>query len=149
MENHGRPVVHIEDVCRTFLQYLEAPISKIHNEAFNNGSDELNWKVIDLAKAAQRAVPGSEIELRAEPGADQRTYRASFKKFRHAFPDFQFNWNPATGAAQLAAAFRRIGLNREKFESSDFTRLKWLQELIADGRLDGDLKWSRTTGAST
>jgi nucleoside-diphosphate-sugar epimerase len=138
-----RPVVHIEDINRTFLQFLEAPIQKVHNEAFNNGSDELNWRVIDLAKAAQKAVPGSDIELRAEAGADQRTYRASFEKFKHTFPGFRFKWSPETGAAQLAEGFHRVGLDKEKFESSDFTRLKWLQGLLNSGRLDKELRWTR------
>ena len=136
-----RPVVHIEDINRTFLQFLEAPLPKVHNEAFNNGSNELNWRVIDLAKAAQRAVPGSEIELRAEAGADQRTYRASFEKFKHTFPDFRFKWSPETGAAELAQGLLRVGLDKEKFESSDFTRLKWLQGLLNSGRLDKELRW--------
>lgn len=141
-----RPVVHVEDICRTFLQFLEAPLERVHNEAFNNGSDELNWRVIDLAKAAQKAVPGSEIELRAEAGADQRTYRASFEKFKRTFPDFRFKWDPETGAAQLAEAFDRVGLDREKFESSDFTRLKWLQGLLNSGRLDKELRWAEQGG---
>ena len=143
-----RPVVHVEDVSRTFLMFLEAPIEKVHNHAFNNGSDELNWRVIDLAKAAQSAVPGSQIELRAQSDADQRTYRASFAKFRKAFPDFRFKWNPRTGAADLAQAFSRIGLDRVMFESSDFTRLKWLKSLIADGKLDRDLRWTEAALAS-
>jgi len=143
-----RPVVHVEDVCRTFLQFLEAPIEQVHNEAFNNGADELNWRVIDLAKAAQKAVPGSELELRAEAGADQRTYRASFAKFRRTFPDFRFKWNPQTGAIQLAESFRRVGLDRAKFESSDFTRLKWLEALIDAGKLDDDLRWANRASLS-
>ena len=141
-----RPVVHIEDINRTFLQFLEAPIQKIHNQAFNNGSEELNWRVIDLAKAAQNAVPGSDVEVRAEAGADQRTYRTSFEKFKQTFPDFRFKWSPETGAAQLAEDLRRLGLDREKFESSDFTRLKWLQELLKSGRLNKELRWARQNG---
>ena len=141
-----RPVVHIEDINRTFLQFLEAPIQKIHNQAFNNGSEELNWRVIDLAKAAQNAVPGSDVEVRAEAGADQRTYRTSFEKFKQTFPDFRFNWSPETGAAQLAEDLRRMGLDRVKFESSDFTRLKWLQELLKSGRLNKELGWARQNG---
>ena len=138
-----RPVVHVEDVCRTFQQYLEAPIEVVHNQAFNNGADDLNWRVIELAKAAQKAVPGAEIELRAEASADQRTYRASFAKFRRTFPDFRFKWNPETGAQQIADTFRRVGLDRAKFESSNFTRLKWLQSLIDTGQLDDDLRWAK------
>jgi nucleoside-diphosphate-sugar epimerase len=141
-----RPVVHVEDINRTFLQFLEAPIQKVHNQAFNNGSDELNWRVIDLAKAAQNAVPGSDIEVRAEAGADQRTYLTSFEKFKKTFPDFRFKWSPETGAAQLAEDLRRVGLDKEKFESSDFTRLKWLQGLLKSGRLNKELRWTRQNG---
>lgn len=137
-----RPVVHVEDICRSFLQFLEAPIDKIHNEAFNNGSDALNWRVIDLARAAQSAVPGTEIEMRNEADADQRTYRASFEKFKRTFPDFDFKWNPTTGSVQLAELFREVGLDREIFECNDFTRLKWLQQLLKSGRLDRDLRWT-------
>jgi nucleoside-diphosphate-sugar epimerase len=137
-----RPVVHIEDVCRTFLQFLEAPTEVVHNEAFNNGADTLNWRVIDLAKAAQKAVPGSDIEIRAQADADQRTYRASFAKLRRTFPDFCFKWSPETGAVELAEAFRRVGLDRDKFECNDFTRLKWLRGLIEQGKLDDNLRWT-------
>jgi nucleoside-diphosphate-sugar epimerase len=137
-----RPVVHVEDICRSFLQFLEASRERVHNEAFNNGCDELNWRVIDLARAAQKAVPGTEIEIRSEPGADQRTYRASFAKFLRTFPDFRFVWTPESGADELAETFRRLRLDRGKFESSDFTRLKWLQLLIREGRLDDQLRWT-------
>jgi hypothetical protein len=126
---------------------LEAPLEKVHNEASNNGADELNWRVIDLAKAAQQDVLGAELEVRAEAGADQRTYRGSFAKFRRTLSDFRFKCTPESGAVQRADAFRGIGLDRDKFESSDFTRLKWLQGLIAQGRLDPDLRWTNPTSA--
>ena len=49
-----RPVVHVEDVSRAFAAVLAAPEADVHNQAFNTGSDSLNMRVIDLAKAAAR-----------------------------------------------------------------------------------------------
>src|SRR6056297_2931011 len=31
-----RPVLHVEDVSRSFLHVLEAPVEDVHNQAFNN-----------------------------------------------------------------------------------------------------------------
>lgn len=143
-----RPVVHVEDVSRAFIEILEAPLERIHNEAFNVGYDELNHQVIDLARWAAAAVPGSEIELRASPDADQRTYRTDFGKFRRAFPDFRWEWNAEAGARDLAERFAEIGLTSELFRDASFTRLSWLRHLIDEGHLDDDLRWTARGRAS-
>jgi nucleoside-diphosphate-sugar epimerase len=137
-----RPVVHVEDVCRAFIAILEAPLERVHNEAFNVGYDELNHQVIDLARWAAAAVPGSEVELRASPDADQRTYRTDFGKFRRAFPDFRWGWNAEAGARDLSERFADIPLTSELFGGASFTRLSWLRHLIDVGHLDDDLRWT-------
>jgi nucleoside-diphosphate-sugar epimerase len=137
-----RPVVHVEDVCRAFMAILEAPIDLVRNEAFNVGTDELNHQVIDLARWAVDAVPGAELELRASPDADQRTYRTDFGKFKRAFPEFRWEWNAAAGARDLAARFADVGLTADLFNSPRFTRLRWLRQLIDGGQLDHDLRWN-------
>ena len=137
-----RPVVHVEDVSRAFIAILEAPVERVRNEAFNVGYDELNHQVIDLARWAAAAVPGSEVELRASPDADQRTYRTNFGKFRRAFPNFRWEWNAEAGAHDLAQRFAEIPLTDEMFRGPSFTRLSWLRLLIDDGHLDSDLSWT-------
>lgn len=136
-----RPVVHVQDVARAFLAVLRAPIEKVHNQAFNTGCNALNHRVIELAEIAAGAVPGCELEVKAQAGADQRTYKADFAKFERTFPDFNFNWTPREGARELSDAFQRIGLRHEDFVNKRFTRLKWLRHLLDSEQLDQDLRW--------
>lgn len=142
-----RPVVHVRDVARGFLAALDAPIDVVHNQAFNLGTDSLNIQVRDLAGAVKDAVPEAELEVLSRPDADQRTYRTSFRKFERAFPNFRFEFTPQTGARQLAAALRGVGLTHEQYTSDAFTRLKRLGRLIEDGHLDGDLRWRAEVAA--
>jgi nucleoside-diphosphate-sugar epimerase len=137
-----RPVVHVEDVARSFVHVLNAPLGDVHNQAFNNGSDHLNHRVIDLAKIVVEAVPGCELIVEGRPSADQRTYRANFNKFARTFPDFEWQWDVRAGVADLVAAYDRVALTRADFEDPRYVRLRWLQQLIAAGRLDGSLRWS-------
>lgn len=139
-----RPVIHIQDVARAFIKVLEAPISKIHNQAFNVGADHLNHQVIELAETAVKAVPGCKLEVVAQPGADQRTYKASFKKIAQAFPDFKFKWTIKEGAEELYETFKKLELRPDTFTDKRFTRLKWLNHLLDTGKLDNSLRWNQS-----
>jgi len=140
-----RPVIHVEDIARSFAAVLEAPIEKIHNQAFNNGAGELNHQIIELAEIATKTVPRCQLEVRAQPGADQRTYKSDFTKFARAFPDFQFKWSAREGARELYETFKRIGLRHEDYVDRRFIRLQWLRHLLDSGRLDSSLRWTATT----
>lgn len=141
-----RPVAHVEDIARAFLHVLEAPIERVHNQAFNNGEDRMNVQIIELARTVAGVVPGARVECQARPDADQRTYKTDFGKFARTFPDFRFRWTVQEGARQLAEAFAAIGLDQAAFEDPRFTRLKWLRGLLDANRLDGSLRW-QTAGA--
>lgn len=136
-----RPVIHVEDIARSFQAVLEAPTETVHNEVFNNGADHLNHTVMELAEIAASVVPGCKVEVLNQPGADQRTYRADFSKFARSFPEFDWTWTARAGAQELAETFRRIGLTREQFEGDRFIRLRWLRRLLDSGQLQGDLRW--------
>jgi len=137
-----RPVVHVEDVARTFHKFLEAPLRDVHNEAFNNGASHLNYQVMQLAEIASRSVAGCELEVQGNPDADQRTYKADFSKFARIFPDFEFKWTAETGAVELAQAFDRLGFGAEQFTGDRFVRLRWLNRLLHTGELDDALRWA-------
>jgi nucleoside-diphosphate-sugar epimerase len=137
-----RPVVHVRDLARAFLAVLEAPRGSVHNQAFNTGAEALNHQVGELAQIAVEAVPGGTLEVRGEPSADRRTYRADFGKFAGTFPDVEFEWTPEKGALELRQAFESIGLTEESFTDKRFTRLAWLNHLLDTGAVDGELRWS-------
>jgi nucleoside-diphosphate-sugar epimerase len=136
-----RPIVHVQDVARAFQAVLEAPASKVHNQAFNVGAAPLNCQIGSLGQIVAETVPGCEVEMLSQPGADQRTYQTDFSKFRATFPDFVFRWTAERGAAELYNAFRSLGLTRENFIDKRFTRLSWLRHLLDRGSLDAELRW--------
>ena len=143
-----RPVVHVRDVARAFLAVLAAPQADVHNRAFNTGADHLNHQIIELAELVVNTVPDSQLEIRAETGADQRTYKTDFSRFQQTFPAFRFEWTAKDGARALYHWFRAIGLTRDLFTDARYTRLKWLRSLVGAGRLDDSLRWSDSPGSS-
>jgi nucleoside-diphosphate-sugar epimerase len=138
-----RPVVNVNDVARAFLHVLDAPLEAIHNQAFNNGADHLNHRVIELAETVTQIVPGCRLEVRAEAGADQRTYRTDFSKFARTFPQFEFSWSLERGARALYESLAALPLTPELFRDKRFTRLRWLGHLLESGQLDNRLRWAR------
>ena len=137
-----RPVIHVQDVARAFLAVLQAPLADVHNQAFNTGANHLNHQVIELAEIVTKTVPDCTLEVLAQAGADQRTYKADFGKFAKVFPNFEWKWNATKGAQELYETFTRIGLTREMFTDKRFTRLKWLRHLLETNKLDKNLHWT-------
>jgi len=101
-----RPVVQVTDVARAFQAVLEAPRDAVHNEAFNLGAGELNQQVIRLAEIAAAVVPGAQLEVLNQPGADQRTYWTDFRKFASALPEFRFHQRRGRGPRALSLPCR-------------------------------------------
>jgi nucleoside-diphosphate-sugar epimerase len=140
-----RPVVHVRDVARAFQAVLEAPVEIVHNEAFNVGSDQLNHQIRELGQIVAETVPGCELAMVPQPGADQRTYKADFSKFKRTFPEFEFEWSARKGAGELFTAFRGIGLTHDQFTDKRFTRLNWLRHLLDSEAVDMSLRWTEVT----
>jgi nucleoside-diphosphate-sugar epimerase len=138
-----RPVVHVQDVARAFQAVLEAPRERVHNQAFNTGADNLNHQIRELGQIVAETLPGCQLSIVPQPGADQRTYKADFSKFRRTFPDFTFRWTARDGARELRDAFEASGLTHDQFTDKRFTRLSWLRHLLDSGLVDDGLRWAR------
>jgi len=143
-----RPLVHVEDISRAFLGLLEAPREKVHGEAFNIGGDAENYQIRDIARIVEEVVPGSRVALAAGAGPDKRSYRVSFAKLAQAFPELSPRWNVRASAEDMLAAYRENGLTIEDFKGSRFMRIARLKELMAEGRLDGELRWKEPVAAA-
>jgi nucleoside-diphosphate-sugar epimerase len=139
-----RPLVHIEDISRTFLAVLESPRELVHDEAFNVGRAEDNVQVRDVAELVRDAVPGSALSFADGAGPDVRNYRVDFSKLNETFPELKLRWRVSDGVAQLAAAYAAHGLTAADFASSRFVRLRRIRELLSAGVLDEMLR--RQTG---
>ncbi len=143
-----RPLVHIEDISRAFLGMLQAPRERVHGEAFNIGDDEENYQIRDIAKIVEEVVPDSRVALAADAGPDKRSYRVSFAKLLGAFPELRPRWTVRASTEEMHAAYRAAGLRIEDFKGSRFMRIARIKELVAEGRLDDELRWKNQSPAS-
>jgi len=131
-----RPIVHIEDVCSAFIAGIEAPKDVVSGRAFNVGIPNGNFTVREIAEAAQKAVPGSELIFTGEH-SDPRTYRVSFDRILTELKDFYSpQWNLDRGGRELVNFFDRIGFTEEQFRGNETIRLKQLKYLYQNNFLD-------------
>ena len=137
-----RPLVHAADIARAFTAALTAPREAVHDRAFNIGSETNNVTVAEIAEQVAAAVPGSRVVITGETGADPRSYRVDFSRFRTALPGFDCEWTVKQGALELADAYRAHGLTRQDFERR-FTRLAVLRAASEAGAVDDTLRRRR------
>ena len=136
-----RPLVHIEDITRAFLAVLHAPRELVHNEAFNVGRSEENYRVRDLGELVEQVVPGSKVRYAEGGGPDPRCYRVDCSKIARTLPEFQPQWTVRRGMEQLRDAFKANDLTREELQGDKFFRIKRIRALQSQGLLDSSLRW--------
>ncbi|OXM49778.1 NAD-dependent dehydratase [Amycolatopsis thailandensis] len=134
-----RPLVHAKDIARAFAAALVAPKEAVHGKAFNIGTERNNVTVAEIAEEVVEAVPGSTLRITGEAGADPRSYRVDFSRFRAAIPGFDCDWSVKDGALDLIDAYKTHGLTEHGFQRL-FTRLARLQDRTAAGELDDTLR---------
>ncbi|NOU08224.1 MAG: NAD(P)-dependent oxidoreductase [Hyphomicrobiaceae bacterium] len=134
-----RPIVHIEDIARAFLAALEAPTSTVHNQAFNVGHSDHNYRIRDIAQIVAEVVPGCRVELAPDASPDKRSYRVNFSKIAQSLPAFKPQWDAKRGAQQLYKAYISSGLTLEEFEGPKYQRISHIKQLKAQGLLDETL----------
>lgn len=83
-----RPLVHVNDICEAILLSLEAPREVVHNQVFNVGSDEQNYRIRDIAEIVGAAFPGCVVSYGPSSG-DTRSYRVSIDKIRRHLPGYR------------------------------------------------------------
>jgi nucleoside-diphosphate-sugar epimerase len=135
-----RPLVHIQDISRAFLVALEAPRELVHNEAFNVGSTDENYQIRDVAKIVEETVPGSKITFAETAGPDKRNYRVNCEKIASRL-GYRTEWTVRRGVQELYDAFRAQDLKLIDLEGARYMRIRRIQELQGEGRVDGELRW--------
>jgi nucleoside-diphosphate-sugar epimerase len=138
-----RPIVHIEDMSRAFMAVLHAPREIVHNQAFNVGRTDQNYRIRELADIVAETVPGSRVEYAEGASPDTRNYRVNCDKIKQTLPEFQPAWDARLGAKELYETYQREGLILDEFEGPRFRRISTIKELIASGRLSENLRWKQ------
>jgi nucleoside-diphosphate-sugar epimerase len=74
-----RPNVHVRDVARAFYHVMCQPAEKVCSRVFNVGSNDQNFRVIDIAHIVRDVMPYVSIEV-VPDDPDKRTYNVNFDR---------------------------------------------------------------------
>ncbi|MEM9134598.1 MAG: SDR family oxidoreductase [Actinomycetota bacterium] len=99
-----RPFLHVDDAAKAVHLALEAPTATAHNQVFNVGSNEQNYKIDDVGVMIRDMVPGSVIHQLGDDG-DRRDYRVDFTRIRREL-GFTPGWTVEMGIRQVIDAIR-------------------------------------------
>ena len=114
----------------------------VGGRSYNVGIQNGNFTVRDLAEAAQRTVPGSELTFTGEHGKDARTYRVSFSRILTELQEYyQPEWNLDRGGQDLVDLFRRTQFTEKLFRGSTCNRIQKIQNLLDHRNLNQQLRW--------
>jgi nucleoside-diphosphate-sugar epimerase len=144
-----RPIVHIRDIIAAIEGVLDAPTELIHNEVFNVGQTEENYRISELAEIVRETVPGSRIDYAPDGGPDKRCYRVNCDKIRRALPGYRPQWTARKGAQELYEAYCTEGMTTQDVGSGRFIRISHIQHLLGIGKLDPTLHWVREANQAT
>jgi nucleoside-diphosphate-sugar epimerase len=136
-----RPLVHVEDISGALLTVLAAPRELVHNEAFNVGASNANYRIRDLAEIVEDIVPGAHASFAEGGGPDKRSYQVDCSKIARVLPAFEPRWTVRRGMEQLYDAYVRHGLTFEEFTGTRYLRINRVRQLQESGRLDDTLRW--------
>ncbi|MGH7471996.1 MAG: NAD-dependent dehydratase, partial [Longimicrobiales bacterium] len=133
--------------CRAFLAVLHAPRELVHNQAFNVGRTRENYRVSELAEIVCQAVPGSRIRFAAGGGPDPRSYSVDCSKLENTLTEYTPRWTVPLGVQELADAFAQEQLTPGDFNGYRYMRIRNVQRLQLEGRLNPDLRWHADVSA--
>ena len=142
-----RPIVHIRDIIAAVIAVLEAPREIIHNQTFNVGRNDENFRVREIADIVADVVPNSSVEYAPGGGPDARCYRVSFDKIARMVPSFRPQWTARMGAQELYNSYREEGLKSSDVEQGRYVRISEIRRQQSAGRLDGELHWCADAAA--
>lgn len=144
-----RPIVHIRDIIAAVVAALDAPRETIHNQTFNVGRNDENFRIRELADIVAEVVPGCRVEYAPGGGPDLRCYRVNFDKINRLLPAFRPQWTARQGAQELYDAYRNVGLRAEDIEQGRYVRISEIRRLQQAGKLDSSLHWMSRSAETT
>jgi len=102
--NQYRPLIHVRDASSAYIKCLETPINQVNGQIFNLGSNDMNYRIVDLGKEIQEICSSAKMELRKEV-SDLRSYRVDFSKIKKVL-NYNVKFTIQKGAEKLIEKFK-------------------------------------------
>ena len=141
-----RPLIHAEDIARAFIAVIEAPKEKVNKQSFNVGINSENYQIRDIAYIIKDVMPECEVKIDKENAVDSRSYKVNFDKIKDTLPNFKPKYDLKKGIEEIIDAYKKYDMDAEKFNGRYFNRLKQLNYLLENKKIDGNLFWKMKKG---
>jgi len=94
-----RPNLHTKDAAEAYINCIESSIQISGGKIYNVGSDDENYKIIDIGKKIKQIIPDAEMEI--DKGKDdERNYNVSFEKINKEL-DYKTNFTITEGVMEI------------------------------------------------
>jgi nucleoside-diphosphate-sugar epimerase len=133
-----RPIVHVRDTSRAFLEVLRADPNLVTGEIFNVGLQ--NTQILSLAYIVRENIP-FPIELQVVPDdPDKRDYNVSFAKIRERL-GYSAEFTPDQGVHEIYEALKtgRISPVPTTYTVAWYKKIIEAQKLVESVTLNGRL----------
>ena len=138
--NAWRPLIDVKDMSKAII-YSIFNIGKIKNILILNvGSNNSNFKIIDLAKKVKKIIKNTTIESKSEIN-DQRSYKVDFTAYNNFIKNHFKHMTIDQTIYGLIKNVRLLKRSSKNILFNKYVRLKVLEEKIKAGKLTKNLKW--------
>jgi len=136
-----RPLINVLDMARA-IRWSHERENNNGGEylVINTGSNSWNFTVKELAEKVQQLLPKTKVSVNKNAAPDKRSYRVDFSLFEKLAPNHQPVFNLEDSVKGLIDGYLAIGFSDKNFRNSNLMRLNIINELLAEGLIDSDLR---------
>lgn len=123
-----RPLIHVQDAARAFVEVIEAPVERVRGQAFNLALG--NFSIKEIAQRIHTTLPFHVEVVHEASEGEKKDYRVITKKAKKAF-----GFTPEITIEQgIMEVFIALATTRT-YPSSTTKTVEVYKNLIAEGRL--------------
>ncbi len=135
-----RPLINVLDMARAIRWSHER---KAENGGdfliVNTGSDEWNYKVVELAERIRELNPKVDVSVNKNAAPDKRSYKVDFALYKQLAPNHQPSFNLTSSIEGLFEGLKKMNFNNTDFRNSFYMRLNVINDLLNRGIVDDKL----------
>lgn len=137
-----RPLINVKDMARA----IDWAINRNQKESgdyltVNVGDNRNNIMIKDLAEIVKNLMPDTEVTVNKNAAHDNRSYKVDFNLFNSLAKDYLPKFSLEETVNELKTNLTEMNFNDINFRNSDLIRLKKLNSLKSEKKLNQHLEW--------
>jgi nucleoside-diphosphate-sugar epimerase len=135
-----RPLISVLDMSKVINFFIKHDPSEFYN-CFNSGSDEWNYKIIDLANQVSEICGHNNVNVKDNNAVDNRSYKVDFSKLKN-YTNNEIKFLSITDVVkEMVDEISNSSFEDLNFRKSKFSRLSYLNFLISKKYINKNLEW--------